>query len=194
MLLQRPPITYCFLKGRNCSDFRDKSLHIKSCVLHNFFYKILRQSCKMNVLSFESISWLSNLHLGSSAICLTLGVAFHLAIQKFDLDYYIHYFLAGCTSVWAILIVTYVAFAQIDFQSAIHLSCVNAIIFALGLIISIATYRLFLHRLNHFPGPCGAAVSRFYLVSCIFRSLQYHILLDDWHRRYGDFVRTGMVA
>jgi hypothetical protein len=48
--------------------------------------------------------------------------------------------------------------------------------------------------LHKFPGPWGAQLTRFYLTVRIFRSLQYHLVLDGWHRRYGDFVRTGMTS
>lgn len=59
-----------------------------------------------------------------------------------------------------------------------------------GLFSSIATYRLFFHRLRSFPGPKGAAVSKFWHAwKC--RNSTNHLLLDDLYHKYGSFVRTG---
>lgn len=63
--------------------------------------------------------------------------------------------------------------------------------FAVALWTSMVLYRLFFHPLQHFPGPVGARVSKFYH--------SYHSLprfdgfrwLNRMHREYGDFVRTG---
>jgi hypothetical protein len=60
-----------------------------------------------------------------------------------------------------------------------------------GLLLSILVYRLFFHRLRTFPGPRLAALSKLWHVwKC--RTSRGHLVLDDWHRKYGTFVRTGM--
>lgn len=127
-----------------------------------------------------------------AAVYAVFGVIFHLGIQQITLDFHVQLFIAGCAVSWAISVAAYFAFTPFGFLSAVITSTANATSFTFGLGISIVTYRLFFHRLHSFPGPWGAKVSRFYLAARIFRSLQYHIVLDDWHRRYGDFVRTGM--
>ncbi|GLI77596.1 hypothetical protein PoHVEF18_005887 [Penicillium ochrochloron] len=59
-----------------------------------------------------------------------------------------------------------------------------------GMFLSITTYRLFFHRIGHFPGPRAAAVSKLWSVyQC--RDSRNHLFLDGLHKKYGNFVRTG---
>lgn len=59
-----------------------------------------------------------------------------------------------------------------------------------GMFTSISIYRLFFHRIRHFPGPRAAAVSKLWSVyQC--RDSRNHLFLDDLHKKYGNFVRTG---
>ncbi|KAJ5372970.1 hypothetical protein N7517_004976 [Penicillium concentricum] len=59
-----------------------------------------------------------------------------------------------------------------------------------SLFTSIAVYRVIFHRLKHFPGPKLAAVSKLWHVwKC--RDSRGHLVLQDWHEKYGEFVRTG---
>ncbi|KAE8151233.1 cytochrome P450 [Aspergillus avenaceus] len=62
--------------------------------------------------------------------------------------------------------------------------------YLLALFSSITIYRLFFHRLGHFPGPFWARVTKVWH-AWKSRNRQNHFLLADLHRRYGDFVRTG---
>ena len=60
------------------------------------------------------------------------------------------------------------------------------------LFMSMAFYRLFLHRLRGFPGPFLAKVSKLWHVGkCIQTSSQNHLVLDRLYKEYGEFVRTG---
>ncbi|KAF3389060.1 hypothetical protein F1880_003177 [Penicillium rolfsii] len=62
--------------------------------------------------------------------------------------------------------------------------------YLLGMFTSIATYRLLFHRIRHFPGPRAAAVSKLWSVyQC--RDSRNHLFLDNLHKKYGNFVRTG---
>lgn len=62
--------------------------------------------------------------------------------------------------------------------------------YLLSLFSSITTYRLFFHPLRHFPGPKLAAASKLWHVfKC--RSSKNFRVLEDVHRRYGKYVRTG---
>ncbi|KAI0169851.1 cytochrome P450 [Hypoxylon sp. FL1284] len=62
--------------------------------------------------------------------------------------------------------------------------------FAVPLFASTLTYRVFEHALKEFPGPRLAAVSKLWHFYYVFTK-QNHLLLDDIHRKYGNFVRTG---
>lgn len=61
-----------------------------------------------------------------------------------------------------------------------------------GLYASLIVYRLSpFHRLNRFPGPRLAAVSKLWHVwQC--RDSRNHQLMERLHNQYGDFVRIGM--
>lgn len=68
------------------------------------------------------------------------------------------------------------------------LQCFSYYLF--GMFTSITIYRLFFHRIRHFPGPRAAAVSKLWSVyQC--RDSRNHLFLDDLHKKYGNFVRTG---
>ncbi|EKG20298.1 Cytochrome P450 [Macrophomina phaseolina MS6] len=54
-----------------------------------------------------------------------------------------------------------------------------------------AVYRVFFHRLRHFPGPFGAKLSRFYSAYLAGKDIKYYKEIEKMHRKYGDFVRTG---
>ncbi|PLB38295.1 cytochrome P450 [Aspergillus candidus] len=59
-----------------------------------------------------------------------------------------------------------------------------------SLFLSISIYRLFFHRLRHFPGPKLAALTKLWHVwKC--RDSRGHLVVDEWHKTYGTFVRTG---
>lgn len=61
-----------------------------------------------------------------------------------------------------------------------------------SLFTSIAAYRLMFHRLKHFPGPKLASITKLWHVwKC--RDSRGHLVLQDWHEKYGEFVRTGKI-
>lgn len=59
-----------------------------------------------------------------------------------------------------------------------------------ALFSSILLYRRFFHRLRDFPGPTWAGLTKFWHVFHCLDS-QNHLLLEDLHHKYGQFVRTG---
>ncbi|KAF2649441.1 putative benzoate 4-monooxygenase cytochrome P450 [Lophiostoma macrostomum CBS 122681] len=59
-----------------------------------------------------------------------------------------------------------------------------------ALFMSIAIYRRYFHRLRNFPGPAMASVSKLWHTAQCYNG-QNHLLLDNLHKQYGDFVRTG---
>lgn len=60
-----------------------------------------------------------------------------------------------------------------------------------ALFTSMIVYRVFFHRLNKFPGPFLAKVSKLYHVALVIRKSDNYLVLDKWHQKYGAFVRTG---
>lgn len=54
-------------------------------------------------------------------------------------------------------------------------------------------YRLSpLHPLARYPGPLAAKISKFYHVKIQLRG-NAHIVIKEWHHKYGDVVRIGAV-
>lgn len=76
---------------------------------------------------------------------------------------------------------------------ALNSSSILGGIYLGSLFSSITVYRLFLHRLHHFPGPIFARISKIWHVLHSVDS-KNHILLDRLHKHYGNFVRTGESA
>ena len=62
--------------------------------------------------------------------------------------------------------------------------------YASALFCSMFIYRMFLHPLHNFPGPKLAKVSKLWNVLKTLDSTNFR-LMEDMHRIYGDFVRTG---
>ncbi|KAH8811348.1 cytochrome P450 monooxygenase-like protein [Xylogone sp. PMI_703] len=56
---------------------------------------------------------------------------------------------------------------------------------------SIVLYRLLFHPLRRFPGPLGYKISKLWHVTRVAARLDNFHQLDELHRKYGDFVRTG---
>ncbi|KAK4200392.1 putative cytochrome P450 E-class, group I [Triangularia verruculosa] len=60
----------------------------------------------------------------------------------------------------------------------------------IGLFTSISVYRLYFHRLRHFPGPKPAAVTKFWHVwQC--RHGKNHLVIERLRAKYGTVIRTG---
>ncbi|KAF2757755.1 benzoate 4-monooxygenase cytochrome P450 [Pseudovirgaria hyperparasitica] len=61
----------------------------------------------------------------------------------------------------------------------------------LGIFTSMSIYRTLFHRLNRFPGPFGARVSNWYITSLAVKNFQIYREIEQFHQKYGDFVRIG---
>lgn len=122
----------------------------------------------------------------------SLGVAFHLNILQIEVDTRIGSLLIAFSFAWLGLVVTLWHVYGLGLISALCKASLGGFSFSAGLGASTALYRLFFHRLRNFPGPWGAKLSRFYTVGVIKKSgIRYHLKLEELHRKYGDFVRTG---
>jgi len=63
--------------------------------------------------------------------------------------------------------------------------------YIIALFSSITIYRIFFHRLRHFPGPIWARITKIWHAWQARHRTNY-LLLEKLHNQYGDFVRTGM--
>ncbi|KAJ5125658.1 hypothetical protein N7526_007835 [Penicillium atrosanguineum] len=62
--------------------------------------------------------------------------------------------------------------------------------YIIGLFSSITIYRIFFHRLRHFPGPIWASITKIWHAWQARHRTNY-LVLERLHNQYGDFVRTG---
>lgn len=74
-----------------------------------------------------------------------------------------------------------------------HFNAIAAITsYLASLFTSISVYRLFFHRMRHFPGPKLAALSKLWHVwQC--RDSRNHLVLEALFQEFGSFVRTGEI-
>lgn len=75
-------------------------------------------------------------------------------------------------------------------QQAINESTSISMVYCSTIWTSMIIYRLYFHRLAHFPGPYMARVSKFWQVIRNSTSPNY-LEINTLHSRYGTFVRTG---
>ncbi|KAL4877038.1 cytochrome P450 [Aspergillus karnatakaensis] len=57
---------------------------------------------------------------------------------------------------------------------------------------SILLYRAFFHPLKNFPGPFGARLTKLWSLNKVLETkIRWYRTLNELHKQYGDFVRTG---
>ena len=83
-----------------------------------------------------------------------------------------------------------VGYLELAWFQAILASSMFCGVYALCLFSSMAVYRTLFHRLRRFPGPVLARVSKLWHVAHCLGS-KNHLLMEELHEQYGDFVRTG---
>ena len=86
--------------------------------------------------------------------------------------------------------IAYEKSANADARASMKASAAVCASYVSSLLASIIFYRQYLHRLRHFPGPRLAATTKLWHAAHSIDS-KNHIVLDDLHKKYGDFVRTG---
>ncbi|KAJ5365702.1 hypothetical protein N7517_008588 [Penicillium concentricum] len=130
------------------------------------------------------------LSLGLSAV--GLGVISHVSIfRTLPVEEYLYgllglYIVSLCLITLAYISVTNLALLQV----LIRVGWI-AFTFNVALTSSIGIYRLFFHRLHHFPGPVLSKLSRFYDAYLAGKNVQYNMEIEKLHDTYGDFIRTG---
>ncbi|KAK7949098.1 uncharacterized protein PG986_009984 [Apiospora aurea] len=134
-------------------------------------------------------------HADLSTALLTaavVGLLAHMPIRSFEFEMAVYHFLAGCVVCFFGLGGLYFHAGQSgSLFAALARSALVQAMFHVGLLTSIAVYRLGFHRCHHIPGPLGAKLSRFYAAYLASKKLQFHNELFQMHETYGDFVRTG---
>ena len=101
-----------------------------------------------------------------------------------SLLFYIYITLAAAILVYHFQINDY-AFIEAGQNTSVIIA-----VYALPLFASIIIYRVFFHRLSSFPGPFLARISKLWHVYHV-RYSQNHQFLNNLHKQYGPFVRTG---
>lgn len=138
----------------------------------------------------------SNLIAEPAVIAVTsalLGVIFHLSILSREIDSSSGSLLVAFFLVWAGVVTTFLKYFSSSVLAAILKASLAGFCLLAALGLSAIIYRLFFHRLRRFPGPSGAKISRFWTVRLVKSSnFKYHVELEKLHRKYGDFVRTGL--
>lgn len=122
------------------------------------------------------------------------ALAFHALIQHFELiELLVWQMLAAFSALGLAIFYADVQVFHTPPSGAAKNLAISATSFALTLTTSILIYRAFFHRLRKFPGPFAARLTKLWSVYNSSKNLQYHFVLDDVHKKYGDVVRTGMV-
>ncbi|KAL5340156.1 cytochrome P450 [Aspergillus crustosus] len=120
-----------------------------------------------------------------------LGIAVHQLIRSGEVDNRLRVlltaYLGAALASWA----SYIFVFNLGWLHAGAHTILASVSFNLALTTSILLYRGFLHPLRQFPGPFTAKLTRLAATMRSLERTQYHLDLEEMHRQYGDFVRTG---
>lgn len=123
---------------------------------------------------------------------LLAGVTVHLSVRPFEIDLHTPKFVfAYLIALTALVLDSHLSSGQTLAESLLRATAI-AISFNIGLFGSILVYRAFFHRLDHFPGPLPAKLTRFHALKISALTSQKHLAIDRAHDEYGDFVRVGI--
>lgn len=130
--------------------------------------------------------------LPAAGAAALLGVILHLSIfRTIFVELYLYYFMGLYLAAALGISYAYLSLTEFSTLESLTRVVVVGVSFNSGLIISMGIYRLFFHRLRHFPGPLAAKLSRFYDTVIAAKNVQYHMEVANMHEKYGDFIRTG---
>ncbi|OTA99056.1 hypothetical protein M426DRAFT_325461 [Hypoxylon sp. CI-4A] len=120
-----------------------------------------------------------------------LGILFEVTMaQIFDLEYVMYQLIGIFLFVIIGLASIYIKIGFSPLDTLARLSIIGAS-FNAGLFSTMIIYRLYFHRLKHFPGPGRLRISRFFSALLAAKDLKYHEEVAKLHETYGDFIRTG---
>ncbi|KAF2650048.1 monooxygenase [Lophiostoma macrostomum CBS 122681] len=135
---------------------------------------------------------MSPIPLNNATFSLLLGTFAHVSLLKnFELDTWIPLFFVTSLASLTSLIFYHVHYDALSPAATLFYTVKEATCFLLGVFTSMTIYRLFFHRIRHFPGPILARVTRFYNLYLSGKNVKYYDELDKLHNQYGDFIRTG---
>lgn len=125
----------------------------------------------------------------------SLGVLSHVSIfRSLPVEEYLYLLLGLYAAAFTGITVAALSLTELSvLHVLLRIGCLSTA-FNTGLASSIAIYRLFFHRLHHFPGPVLSKVSRFYDAYLAGKDVQYNVEIARMHEKHGDFFRTGMSA
>jgi hypothetical protein len=120
-----------------------------------------------------------------------LGAICHASTQGVEFELYMYHFLVTYTAAFIGLVTTSVLGANQSLSTALLRASIAFTGFNAGALISIAVYRLLIHRCRKFDGPVLAKLTRFYATYLNAKDRQYSKELGKLHKRYGSIVRIG---
>jgi hypothetical protein len=123
------------------------------------------------------------------AIASAAAVIFHVSTIRMELDFILLQLGAIYTLVFGIL--TYIFSRGSSLSDGLFSTFLISFAFNITLVISIGVYRIFFHRLRHFPGPSGAKISSFWHIYQLWGNNKGHLLAKSMHDEYGNVVRYG---
>lgn len=132
----------------------------------------------------------STLLLTASEAVLS-GVAAHVLLWVHgEWDSFIgQIILSALFAHFALLLILYFLYGQTILATIVTASCLETL-HLLGTFASITVYRVFFHRLRHFPGPWRAKIWIWDIFSRTWNSgHRQSIVLDELHAKYGPVVR-----
>ncbi|KAI5782433.1 cytochrome P450 [Pyronema domesticum] len=119
------------------------------------------------------------------------ALVFHYAQHDYELDFVVLHllgiFFSLCTLHTTVLTVS----LGLSINAALHTTASLASTFAGTLTVSISIYRVFFHRLHHFPGPFMARLTKGYQLYRTVLDSRKYALVHEYHQKYGPVVRTG---
>ena len=117
--------------------------------------------------------------LGSSAAGLAIVLHLTLFRTSFPTEDHLHDLLILYVVSVSAVFAAYLSSTDYSVTQSLVRVCWIAGAFNTGLVLSIGVYRLFFHRLRHFPGPIGSKVSRFYDAYLAGRNVQYNVEIEN---------------
>ncbi|KAK7538241.1 putative cytochrome P450 [Phyllosticta citribraziliensis] len=120
-----------------------------------------------------------------------VGHLSHVLVQPYEIDLRLWHVLGCFVASSAAIYYADITLLAASPADALRDLAVGIASFLASLTTSIVLYRAFFHRLRKIPGPFAARISNWWIVSRIAKTQQMQIELQNLHRQYGDYVRTG---